>query len=594
MTRRRAAHPPRLPLPGLGLGDCEGARVARREGSALPAPSRQEPEAPGPAFLSCPIGRGPEAPSRSGINRCGGPGSFKLPGGGAGAEPPQATSATPRRHLALALTRLAVERLRRGGPVVVWRAVGSRREVVAVAGVEGVRPGQALSDAQAVAPEAALVEADPAADAAFLEGLALWAMRFSPLVALSSPSPACGGGSGWGCEDGHAIPALILDITGAAHLFGGEAALLRRAEAGLARLGVTACGVVAGAPGTALALARAGLGGIVPAGGEARAVETLGLSVLPVAPDLVAALSRMGLRRIGEVRRQPRGPLARRFGAALLRALEEAAGEVVAPISPLRPPPEFEAAREFLEPLITRTAIDAAVAALLGALCRKLEAAGRGARRVVLRAHRVDGAVQEVAVGTGLAARDPAHLGRLFAERLERLEPGFGFDRLSLGAEVTEEMAGTQAGFVGGTARREELARLFDRLAQRVQVWRLAPAASHWPEREVRRVAATTVVEAPPGWPRAARPVRLLRRPLEVGAMALLPDAPPSLLRIGRTAQRVAAAEGPERIEPEWWREAPNRPGRDYYRVELASGARLWVCRSGFGAAARWFVHGRM
>ena len=577
MTRRRAAHPPRLPLPGLGPDDDGVARVARREGAALPAPSGQEAAASWTSLCLSPDGRGPKAPSHPGTDRWRGPGGATPPGGGAGAAPPRTTGADPRHHLALALPRLAVERLRRDRPVVVWRGVGSRREVVAVGGVEGVRPGQALSDAQAIAPGAEAAEADPAADAAFLERLALWAMRFSPLVAVA-------GGD-----------ALVLDIAGAAHLFGGEDALLRRAEQGLARLGVTACGVVAGAPGTALALARAGRGGVVPPGAEAATVEGLGLSVLPVAPDVVQALSRMGLRRVGEVRRQPRGALARRFGAGLLRALDEAAGEVAAPISPIRPPPDLDAAREFLEPLVTREAIDAAVAALLDALCRRLAAAGRGARRVVLRAHRVDGAVQEVAVGTGLAMRDPAHLGRLFAQKLERLEPGFGFDRLALGAEVTEAMAGVQGDWAGGGAlRREELARLFDRLAQRVQVWRLAPVASHWPEREVARVAPTAIVEVPPGWPRAPRPVRLLRRPVEVGAMALLPDAPPSLLRIGRLGHRVRAAEGPERLEPEWWRAAPGRLARDYYRVELADGARLWVCRVGFGAAARWFIHGRL
>jgi protein ImuB len=333
---------------------------------------------------------------------------------------------------------------------------------------------------------------------------------------------------------------------------------------------------------------------VVPPGGEAAAVAPLGLSVLPVAPDIVQALSRMGLRRIGEVRRQPRPALARRFGAALLRALDEAAGEIITPISPIRPPPDLDAARDFLDPLVTRGAIDAAVAMLLGVLCRKLTAAGRGARRVVLRAHRVDGAVQEMAVGTGLASRDQAHFDRLFAQRLERLEPGFGFDRIALAAEVTEEMAGVQCGFTGGAPRREELARLFDRLALRVQVWRLEPAASHWPEREAVRVAPTALVEIPPLWPRAPRPLQLLRRPLEVGAMALLPDAPPSLLRIGRLGHRVRAAEGPERLTPEWWRDRPDRLARDYYRVELAHGARLWVCRVGFGAAARWFIHGRL
>jgi protein ImuB len=141
---------------------------------------------------------------------------------------------------------------------------------------------------------------------------------------------------------------------------------------------------------------------------------------------------------------------------------------------------------------------------------------------------------------------------------------------------------------------REELARLFDRLGQRVQVWRYAPAASHWPEREVARVAPTSAISVPEGWPYAPRPARLLRRPLEIGAVALLPDAPPSLLRIGKLSHRVRAAEGPERIEPEWWRDRPGRMARDYYRVELASGARLWVCRLGLGAEARWFLRGRM
>ncbi len=590
MSRRRAARPPRMTLPGLGLGDGPGVAPAARRGALPPCTPHQEAAASWTSVsLTLSEGGALPPPSDSVENSWRGPGGATPPGGGAGAAPPQATSAAPRRHLALALPRLPVDRLRRGGvqgPVVVWRGVGSRREVVLAGDLPGVCPGQALSDVRAMVPEAVVVEWDQAADAAWREELALWALRFSPLVALA-------GGD-----------ALVLDVTGVAHLFGGEAALLGRAVGGLARLGAGAVGVVADAPAAALALARAGRGGLVVApGGDAAAVAELPLSVLPVAPEVVVALSRMGLRRLGEVRRQPRAPLARRFGQALLRALDEAAGELCAPISPLRPPPELEAAREFLEPLITREAIDVAVAALLGALCRRLEAAGRGARRVVLRAHRVDGRVQELAVGTGLAVRDPAHLGRLFEQRLERLEPGFGFDRIALLAEATERMAGVQSGFAGGgmqagvaggagALRREELARLFDRLGQRVQLWRLAPATRHWPEREVRRVAATEPVAVPAGWPRAPRPVRLLRRPVELGAMALLPDAPPSLLRIGRDSHRVRAAEGPERLEPEWWRPSPPRRARDYYRVELASGARLWVCRVGFGAEARWFLHG--
>jgi protein ImuB len=402
-------------------------------------------------------------------------------------------------------------------------------------------------------------------------------MRFTPLVALAGER------------------ALLLDVTGCAALFGGEAALLRRVLAALEREGVAASAVLAGAPAAALALARAGRSGlVVPPGGEADAVAPLDPAVLPIAPEVAAALARLGLRRIGDVRRQPRAPLARRFGAALLRALDEAAGEAVAPISPLPAPAEFRLAREFLEPLLTRPGIDAALDGLLRPLCAKLEATGRGARRLVLAAHRVDGAVQELAIGTAIAMRDPAHLARLFAGRLERLEPGFGFARLVLEAAVHEPMAGEQAGFVRGLAEREALARLFDRLGQRVECWRLAPVAAHWPAQEVRRVGPMEAVAAMPGWPRAPRPTRLLRRPVEIAAVALLPDAPPSLIRLGRAAHRVRAAEGPERLEPPWWQDGAARPARDYYRVELASGARLWLCRLGFGAEARWFVQGRL
>jgi protein ImuB len=404
-------------------------------------------------------------------------------------------------------------------------------------------------------------------------------MRFTPLVAVVGAD------------------ALVLDVTGVAHLFGGEAALLARVADGLGRLAGPVVAVLASAPGVALALARAGRAGLVlPEGAEEAAVGPLDIGVLPVGAEVLAALRQLGLRRVEEVARQPRAALLRRFGGGPGRALDEALGHRVPPLSPLRPPVELEVFLEFLEPLSTRAGIDRTVARLLRGLCARLAEAGRGARRVVLRAHRVDGGMQEVAVGVGLASRDPAHLERLFRERLGQLAPGFGFERMALAVEVAEPLGGVQAGFAGSAAgaeaRREELARLFDRLGQRVQVSRLAPRPGHWPEREVARVSAHEAVVAPPGWPRAPRPVRLLRRPVPLGAVALLPDAPPSLLRIGRDSHRVRAAEGPERLSPEWWRDPPGREARDYYRVELASGARLWVCRVGFGAAARWYLHG--
>jgi protein ImuB len=323
-------------------------------------------------------------------------------------------------------------------------------------------------------------------------------------------------------------------------------------------------------------------------------VAALPLPALRLAPEVVAGLARLGLRRVGEVLAQPRGPLARRFGPALVLALDEALGLAARPIRPVRPPPELVAARDLAEPILTREAIDAVLDRLLAALCRQLREAGRGVRRAALLAFRVDGAVQEVVVGTGAPTREVAHLRRLFAERLERLEPGFGFDRLALEAMATEPLGGVQSG-LGAESRREALGPLLDRLSQRLAVWRLAPRPGHWPERAVARVDPWSVVEVPVGWAARPRPVRLLRRVVPVQAVALLPDAPPSLLRIGREAHRVLRAEGPERLAPEWWRDGERRLFRDYYRVELASGARLWVCRAGAaGPEATWVIHGHL
>jgi protein ImuB len=509
--------------------------------------------------------------------RCCAPPRLALPEPLPRAAPPRATlgatEAPARRILALHLPRFAAEGFGEG-PLLVWRAEGPRRVVLAAdaaAEALGVRPGQPLADAQAIAPSVRAEAETPAAHAARLEALALWALRFTPLAAADPP-------------DG-----LLLDITGCAHLAGGEQALLERAVAGLAVLGHAAQGAVAGTPEAAAALARAGFGGAVPAGAEAEVLGPLSPALLRLPEATVSALSRVGLRSVGEVLAQPRAPLVRRFGAGLLAVLDAATGRLATPIRPIRPPPDLAAARDLPEPIITREAIDALVALLLPELCAALDRAGRGLRRLTLRAHRVDGAVQEIAVGAGAATRDAAHLSRLLQQRLERLDPGFGFDRMELLAERTEPLAPGQ--WAIGAAS-EELAPLLDRLAQRVVLWRARPRPGHWPERAVERVAPQAPVAAPPGWPARPRPVRLLRRPDPVEAMALLPDAPPRRLFWRGAWRSVDAAEGPERIEPEWWRDAPGRAARDYYRIACAGGVRLWVCAVGRGADRRWFVHG--
>ncbi len=572
--RRRFCRPPSLldalpPQPG-DLSETDGFASAGRIPGAVPAtpqPGRAPAASASPAVARAGLARAVHAPAPA---------------------PPPALLApsAPRRSLALHLPWLAAERRRVAGPWACWEAERQQRRIVAVdakAAALGISPGQTLADAQAILPDLAVEPAEPLADLAWLRRLALWAQTISPLAAPNPP-------------DG-----LLLDITGVPHLHGGEAALLAKVVQHLARGGLTVQAAIAGAPAAAAAaLARATPGRIVPPGGEAAALGPLPLSALRLPVPTAAALHRLGLRRVGDVLRQPRGPLARRFGAALTQALDAATGQHPTPIQPLRPPAAFLASREFLEPLITREALDAVLEVLLGQLCRQLAEAGKGARRLLLLGFRVDGTLQALHIGTGLPARDPRHFARLFQPRMEKLEPGFGFERLTLEARFVEDHAAPQAslpsqGGLAAEARQEALAALLDRLSQRLPVWRLEPRESHIPERAMLRRDPFSAI-GPATWPGQPRPLRLLRRPLALQVTALLPDEPPIQLRHGSRVWRVQRAEGPERIEPEWWRPGPHLPFRDYYRVELTSGARLWVCRSGAvvpGEPSRWWLHGR-
>lgn len=399
---------------------------------------------------------------------------------------------------------------------------------------------------------------------------AAWALRFSPLVGRLGPD------------------ALLIETTG---LPEAEPALLARILAAFERAGLPATGLLGAAPAALAALLRAGHPpAVLTPAEEAAALPHLPVTALALPPETILALHRLGLRDLAALEAQPRAPLARRFGGALMTELAALRG-AVAPYTPIRPPPHHVAARDFLEPLLTATALAHALHRLVAELCEGLNAAGQGARVLRLTAFRGDGSWQELGQGIGQASRDPGHVERLLARRIEELRPEFGFERMMLAAPVTEWLDAQQAALSPEAGPEEALPQLLDRLGQRLEVWRAVPHASHWPERAQRR--ASPFAPAAPFTP-APRPLRLLRRPLPLGAVALLPDAPPSLLRHGGRAERVVSAEGPERLTPEWWQPGRQAPPRDYYRVQLASGARWWVCRRGEPGTpdARWFLHG--
>ncbi|AIB10783.1 DNA polymerase [Azospirillum argentinense] len=498
---------------------------------------------------------------------------------------------TARRILSLWLPRLPTDAHsrrhpeRRDHPLAAILAERGRLGVAAVnraAAEAGVHPGMSLADARAIEPALAVFDAEPESDAHLLERIAGWCTRYTP----------------WTTPDGP--DGVALDITGCAHLFGGEEAVAADLSARLTAAGFESRISVADTPAAAWALARFGGGG--------KALPDL--SPLPVAAlrlpaATVDGLAAVGLRRIGDLHALPRATLAARFGPELLRRLDQAYGRLDEPLSPRLPVPPHSVRLALPEPITTAEAIAEALRRLLTALCAGLENTGEGARRLRLELHRVDrrleDAPQTLVIGTGHPVRRPDALMRLFAQKLDRVEPGPGLELMVLSATEAGPLAAAQAALDGttdgGMDGQPELGELMDRLGNRLgerAVLRLVPRQSWLPERSVAPASAFSEASGGALWPTdRPRPVRLLAPPEPIEAMALVPDDPPVMFLWRGVQHRIRRADGPERIEAEWWR----RDGepRDYYRVEDEAGRRFWVYRQGLyrpGVAALWFLHG--
>jgi protein ImuB len=455
---------------------------------------------------------------------------------------------------------------------------------------EGVHPGMTLADGRALVPDLNAQPFDAAADAEALAGLADWCLRYTPWTAVD---PTMGSGGG-----------LWLDVTGCAHLWGGETAMIDDLVARVTLAGYAARAAIADTPGAAWAWARFGDAAVpsIPSGGMREWLAPVPVAGLRLDAASLATLDGLGLTRIGDLYDLPRAGFGRRLGAAAVRRLDQALGTVAEPIAPRRPVAPFRLVHHSAEPLTEAAGIAALVRELLDGLATRLLAERLGVRRLRLVACRSDASTAELTVGTHAASRDARHLARLFAEPLAGLDAGFGIETLTLAAEAVEPLAPVQRALPASGARvvtgdgTLDLEQLCDTLETRLgtgRVLRLLPRASHIPERAVIRVPAMPAGQACT-WPAGqSRPVRLLARPEPIEAVAPVPDDPPVQFRRHRLSHRVARARGPERIAPEWWRE--DAVTRDYYGVEDARGRRFWLFRAGlYGAeeAPRWFVHG--
>jgi len=464
----------------------------------------------------------------------------------------------------------------------------------------GLEVGLPLANARAICPQLRVFDADEVSDAKTLNDIAEWCDRFTPLVALDSPH------------------GLFLDITGCAHLFGGEAAMMRLMCDVLTAQGFAVSAAIAGTSICARTITRHVHGRIVRDGEEAEAVEPLPVSALGADETITRGLRRAGLKTIGDVASRARHEITARFGAGFTTLLEHALGQGDAPISPRKPLPDYIVEQRFADPVATEAVISATLSRLAGMLVGAMAQQGKGARRLEARFFRTDGAVRTITVDTGQPVTRAEVIDRLFRERLDALsdplDPGFGFDLIRLSASRTEIVVQQQRDLDANVHDNDELAALIDRIAARIGGRRVVvhlPQDTHIPERAVlaapaqhRLTAATHAV-----WPARVegepplRPLRLFERPEQIKVIAQVPDGPPARFVWRRATHAVVRAEGPERVAMEWWRSEGEMLTRDYFRVEDEAGLRFWLYRDGLydreieqeeGKAVQpnWFMHG--
>ena len=474
----------------------------------------------------------------------------------------------------------------------------------------GLKPMTALADARAMHPGLDVHDADADGDLACRDALVDWCRLFTPLAAPDG-------------DDG-----IVLDVAGAAHLHGGEMALMATMVRRLAAQGFAAAAAVAASPGAAWALARHGSG----SGDRRRLADDLDLAAtrrifapMPLAAlrldeATVARLGQAGLRRVGDLLLRPRAPIAARFGRDIHRRVDALLGLSAEPISPRFEAPAFVAERRFAEGIARREDVEGTILSLAYDLCGLLARHGEGARRLDVALFRVDGVVRHLEAGTSRPLRDPLAMARLFRERIEAagedgLDTGYGFEMVRLAVTSAErldqsQITLSQPGCDAADAGEADVADLVDRFGARfglARVTRLCLADSHQPERAAVAVSAAR----PPGRAATAqalvaldpdedlatlpeRPIRLFDQPEPIETVAAVPDGPPLRFRWRRMLHQVAAIEGPERIGPEWWKEGSGGT-RDYFRVEDTCGRRFWLYREGLyreAATPRWHLHG--
>jgi protein ImuB len=467
-------------------------------------------------------------------------------------------------------------------PFVLCAPLHGRMVITAantVACAKGIDKGMALADARAIVPALKNFDDPPGLGDQLLKRMAEWCIRFTPVAAVDAP-------------DG-----LLLDASGCTHLWGGEAAYLTEIIKRFSERGYRVRAAIADTIGAAWAVARYGNLSVVPAGRQAEALIPLPPMALRLDAEIIERLYKLGLSQIKDFISMPRSALRRRFGLLLLKRLDQALGTKEEIIHPVCPPEPYEERLPCLEPIVRIEGIGIALQRLLDCLCERLCKEGKGLRTACFRGYRIDGKIVELTISTNAPSNHARHLFRLFELKVGSIEPALGIELFVLQAGRVANHAPAQEEIwkdAGINDRR--LAELIDRLSARIgagAIHRYLPDEHYWPERSFRKTVSITEPLSTTWAVDRPRPLQLLPMPERIEVTAPIPDYPPMLFRHKGKLHKIISADGPERIEQEWWL-AEGRH-RDYYMVEDEAGCRYWLFRSGHYDAEKtyqWFLHG--
>lgn len=456
--------------------------------------------------------------------------------------------------------------------------------VSAEAGALGIETGMVVADARAILPSLVVLDDEAEVTRQALLALAEWCLRYTPTVAL------------------HAPDGLILNVTGCAHLWGGERTYLNDLVTKLSHAGYTIRAAMADTIGIAWAHAHFGRpGAIIKLGEQHNALLKLPPAALRLPPETLEKMQKLGFYHISNFIGIPSRMLRRRFGEVLLDKLNKALGYSQEFIEPIRQAIPYQERLPCLEPIVTATGIEIALQKLLEMLCGRLMREGKGLRKGILSCFRVDGKTQQIDIVTNRASHHVKHLFRLFELKIKTIAPGFGIELFLLEAPEVEDMNVTQETMWGtnGGFENTVITELLDTVTGRTgieTVHRYLPDEHHWPERSVKLVASLRERPKTNWRTDRQRPVFLLPKPESIEVTAPVPDYPPTVFRYKGKVHYIDKSEGPERIEQEWWLEQGLH--RDYYTLEDQEGRRYWVFRLGPYSEEEekelpeWFIHG--